>query len=84
MVEAPDLSTRLALTVSEAAAALGVSERHLREVLPEIPHTRVGRRVVIPVEPFREYLRARCEAERGKVDQMVEDVLRGVTSDKSK
>ena len=78
MADAPDLSTRLALTVAEAAAALGVSERHLRQLLPEIPHLHVGRRVVIPVEPFREYLRARCEAERGKVDQVVEDILSSV------
>ena len=78
MAELPDLSTRLALTVPEAAAALGVSERHLRQLMPEIPHLRVGRRVVIPVEPFREYLRARCEAERGKVDQVVEDILSSV------
>ena len=46
----PDLGTRLALTVSEAAVAVGVSERHLRDLLPSLPMVRLGGRVVIPVE----------------------------------
>jgi len=40
---------RLALSLAEAARALGVSERHVREILPELPHIHLGRRVVIPV-----------------------------------
>ncbi len=38
---------RLALSVAEAAASIGVSERHLRTLLPEVPHVYVGGRVVI-------------------------------------
>ena len=72
------LGDRLALSIAEAAQAIGVSERHLRAVLPEIPHFRVGRRVVIPVEPLREWLRQRAETERGTVDRVVEDVLQAL------
>ena len=69
------LSGRLALTVPEAAAAVGVSERHLRAMLAEIPHLRLGNRVVIPVEPFRDWLRERAQSEANAVDRAVEDVL---------
>ena len=72
---APILSGRLALTIPEAAAAVGISERHLRALLPEIPHVRLGNRVVIPVEPFRDWLRERAQSEANAVDRTVEDVL---------
>ena len=58
------LMDRLALSVEEAAKAIGVSERHLRTVLPEIPHFHIGRRVAIPIDLRREWLRQRGEAER--------------------
>jgi hypothetical protein len=44
------LDSRLALSVPEAARALGVSERLLRDVLPEIPHLHIGRRMLIVAE----------------------------------
>ena len=66
---------RLALTVAEAATAVGVSERHMRALLPEIPHLRLGNRVVIPIEPFRNWLRERALSEAKTVDRAVEDVL---------
>ena len=69
------LADRLALTVEEAAAAVGVSERHLRTMLPEIPHLRLGNRVIIPVKPFDEWLRKRAEQEMSAVDQAVSEVL---------
>jgi excisionase family DNA binding protein len=72
------LRDRLALTVEEAAAAVGVSERHLRTMLSEIPHLRLGGRVVIPVKPFDEWLRKRAEQEMSTVDQAVDGVLRAV------
>jgi excisionase family DNA binding protein len=59
-----DLGTRLALTVPEAAQALGVSKRHLWACLAEIPHVHVGRRVLIPIEPTRSWLRERTHARR--------------------
>ena len=63
------------MTVPEAAAAIGVSERHLRSMLPEVPHCRVGGRVVVPVEPLREWLRARTEAEKAGADQVAQQIL---------
>ena len=73
------LADRLALTVPEAARAVGVSERHLRGMLPEIPHTRLGGRVVIPVEPFRDWLRDRARAEQATADQVAGEILREIS-----
>ena len=55
---------KLALRVREAAESIGVSERHLRDVLPEIPHTRIGTCVVIPIDLFKEWLRKRAIVEQ--------------------
>ena len=73
--DAPRLDTRIALTIQEAANAVGVSKRHLQGLLPEIPHAYLGARIVIPVRPFEEWLRKRAEAPRGHVNDIVEDVL---------
>ena len=72
------LAERLALSVPETAAALGVSERHLRDLLPEIPHTRLGGRVVIPVEQMRKWLADQTKIEPNRVDGKVEDILSGM------
>ncbi len=58
------LSDRLGLSVAEAAASLGVSERLMRTVLPEIPHCRLGNRVVIPVSLLDEWLRKQAQEEQ--------------------
>lgn len=54
---------KLALTAAEAAEALGVSERHITALVgrDEIPHVRLGHRVVFPTEVLREFLRGKCE-----------------------
>ena len=75
---APHLADRLALTVPEAASAVGVSERHLRSMLPEIPHVHLGGRVVIPVDALRGWLLDRTKAERGRAEKVAEEVLRAV------
>ena len=72
------LAERLALSVPETATALGVSERHLRDLLPEIPHTRLGGRVVIPVEQMRKWLADQTKIEPNRVDEKVEDILSGM------
>ena len=72
---AASLGGRLGISVAEAARAIGVSERHLRQYLPEIPHLHVGRRVVIPIDSFREWLRARAQGESRRVERAVQDVL---------
>lgn len=49
---------RLAMGVSEAAAALGISRRLLQLLVHEgrVPHVRLGRRVVFPVTALQAWL----------------------------
>ena len=70
-----DLSTRLALRPKEAAVALGVSERKLREILPELPTVRTGGVVLIPLDALREWLASRIRVEEACLDSMVEEVV---------
>jgi len=60
----PTDSTRLALRPREAAKALGISERLLWTLTNQklIPHLRLGKRVVYPVDLLRQHL-----AEQAKV-----------------
>jgi excisionase family DNA binding protein len=73
--EAVRLADRLALSVKEAATVVGVSERHLRGLLPEIPHTYLGARIVIPKDAFNRWLNQRAEAKAGRVDSAVSEIL---------
>ena len=70
-----DLTNRLALRPKEAALALGLSERTLRQILPELPHIRVGGAVLLPVEGLQAWLREQSRAERGRVDETVKEIL---------
>ncbi len=72
---------RLALTIKEAADAIGVSERTLRDLLPEIPHTRLHRRVVIPIELLREWLHSRARAEEMGSKRAAEEILTALNGD---
>lgn len=74
-----DLGSRLALTIPEAAAALGVSERHLRRVLPELPHVHLGQRVVLPIDALRRWLEQRAQEERYRVDEVAEEIMVSLT-----
>ena len=74
--ELPQLGTRLALSVSEAADAISVSERHLRKLLPEIPHMHIGGRVVIPVKELEAWLGERAKTESAQIDRIVEATLK--------
>ena len=49
---------RLALRPKEAAEALGVSERTLRQMLPELPHIRRGGSILIPLGCMRQALQS--------------------------
>ena len=69
------LSERLALSVGEAAASLGVSERLMRTLLPDIPHCRLGNRVVIPVSMLDEWLRKQAGKEQTVVGKAVDEIL---------
>ncbi len=71
-----NLDARLALSLAEAARTLGVSERHLRSILPELPHLHLGARVVIPVDALREWLRGRAENEDAASQGLADEILR--------
>ncbi len=73
------LADRLALRPKEAAQALGLSERKLREVLPQLPHVRVGGAVLLPVEALRSWLEQQAKVEPGRVDAVVKEILESVT-----
>ena len=75
-----DLASRLALRPAEAAHALGIGERTLRQILPELPHVRVGGAILLPVEALRRWLEERAKAEQGRAEKVVEEVLRAVGS----
>ena len=72
------LADRLALRVPEAARALGISERQLRQLLPEIPHTRLGACVVLPVDGLRTWLREQASIGKSRVDSAVDDIVAAV------
>ena len=72
------LSARLALRPKEAAEALGIGERTLRQILPELPHLRVGGVVLLPVDALRGWLLAEAKAEQGRVQTIVDDVIQAV------
>ena len=69
------LDGRLALRPVEAAAALGISERKLRDLLPRLPHVRLDGGVVLPVDQLRKWLADRAETQRSRVDTGVEEIL---------
>ena len=76
----PDLTGRLALRPKEAAEALGISERKLREMLPELPHVRLDGVVMLPVKALDSWLAERATAEQGRVAAVVDEVLASVTA----
>jgi len=69
------LAGRLALRPVEAAEALGISERKLRQLLPRLPHVRLDGVVVLPVEGLRRWLAENVETGQSRVDAAVGDVL---------
>ncbi len=77
------MGNRLALRPKEAAEALGISERKLREGLPQLPHVRVGGAVLLPVEGLQAWLREKAKAEQGRVDAVVSEVLASVTGSRN-
>jgi excisionase family DNA binding protein len=74
----PQLSERLALRPKEAAEALGISERTLRQLLPELPTVRRGNIVLVPVAGLQEWLREESEAESGRVEKAVGEILEAI------
>jgi excisionase family DNA binding protein len=73
--EPVDLCSRIALRPAEAARALGVSERTLRRMLPELPHVRRAGAVLLPLEPLRRWLEEQARAQGRQVDAAVREAL---------
>ena len=69
------LADRLALRPKEAAEALGVSERTLRQLAPELPRVSRGRVVLYPVEALREWLRREVRIEGARVRIAADEAL---------
>lgn len=69
-----DLAGRVALRPPEAARALGVSERTLRGLLPELPHVRRGAVVLIPVDALRRWLEEQAHAGRARADRIAAEI----------
>jgi excisionase family DNA binding protein len=75
------LCDRLSLRPAEAAAALGVSERTFRQLLPQLPHVREGNVVLVPVDSLRAWLGQRARAQASATDDAVAEILAAVASD---
>jgi hypothetical protein len=71
----------MALRPSEAAKALGISERKFREMLPGLPCVRRGGVVLVPVAGLREWLRDASKAEHDRVEKVVAEILESVGSE---
>jgi hypothetical protein len=67
-VRSVELANRLALRPLEAAAALGLSERAFRSLLPRLPHVRVGGAVLVPLEPLRRWLEEQARERSARAD----------------
>jgi hypothetical protein len=84
MADRPETAVRLAeraaLSIPEAARAVGVSERLIRTLLPEIPHCHLGNRVVIPVSLLVEWLRKQAQEEQNVVGKAVNEILEEIQS----
>ena len=77
-----NLATRLALRPKEAAEALGISERTLRQILPELPHVRVGGVVLLPVEALRAWLTDQAKTRACRSTKMAEEILSEIRGDR--
>ena len=62
-LETVSLIPKLALSIREAGTALSLSERTVEGMVKrgDIPSFREGRRVLIPVDGLREWVRAKAE-----------------------
>ena len=69
------LANRLALRPKEVAEVLGLSERTVREIMPELPKIRVGKALLVPTDCLREWLREQAKSEQGRVDAAVDEIL---------
>ncbi len=76
-----DLANRLALRPTEAARVLGVSERTIRTMLPDLPHFRYGNVVLIPVEELRRWAVERSRITGDRIESAVREILSKASAD---
>jgi len=69
------LDERLALRPAEAARALGIGERTLRQLLPTLPHVRAGGTVLLPVEGLRRWLEEQAKSEGTSARLVADEML---------
>lgn len=74
----PPLDTRLALRAKEAAAALGISERKLRDVAPRLPSVWLDGVRLFPVEALREWLRTEAREQAQCVEAEADHIVRSL------
>ena len=79
-----DLSTRVTLTIPETAAALGVSENHVRNHIHELPCLRMGDKSLIPVEALKEWVDKKAKYEQRTVDDIANGILKDVSPERCK
>jgi len=73
--ESVELANRIALGLSEAAAAIGVSPRHLRSHLSEVPHVYLGERLLFPVDALREWLGSSARQQASESNAIADAIL---------
>ncbi len=59
VVKAEDEIEPLTVSLATASRLLGVSDRHIRSHLAEIPHIRLGGRLLFRLESLRQFLAER-------------------------
>ena len=75
------VADRLALRPREAAEALGISERKLRQLLPRLPHVRLDGVVLLPVEQLRRWLAENAQLQASRVDSAVSEIMNSLRED---
>jgi hypothetical protein len=69
---------RLSLRASEAAKALGISERKFRDIQHRLPHVHLDGVRVFPIDALREWLAANARIRDDDIGAAVEEALRSV------
>ena len=77
-----DLDSRLALRPAEAARVLGLSERALRQILPQIPHLHAGSAVLISVDSLRDWLREQEQVRQHEINTTVHEIVESLDDSK--
>jgi excisionase family DNA binding protein len=72
------LQNRLALRIEEAAKALGIAEGTVRNFLSQIPHFRLGRTLLFPVDGLRKWANDQASTQDDHADKAVEEILSAV------